>query len=307
MSSNPIFLDPGFLTCILLAVGLTVFFLLRKKRRPAAKQEGKPQPAPMQEPAPDAQENFVLGKKDKTCTVGKDGIRYATADGEFFAPYAEIENMGKTGGILCQFLYRGKAYDMSLDVSPAGRAETARAYEFANRLWTEARRGRPHVKRASSPDGLVYFADNGDATLAVCGDHCILTARKNAVNLLIGEKFFNGEKKLYYADLTSVQYREPDLTDGYIEFEFPGSRSGRNSSAYTGENAFQFAKLHAPLMREIRDFIDGRMRDLRQQVSRPAEAAFSPADELKKFKELLDGGVISQEEFDAKKKQLLNL
>lgn len=31
------------------------------------------------------------------------------------------------------------------------------------------------------------------------------------------------------------------------------------------------------------------------------------ADELKKYKELLDNGVISQEEFDAKKKQLLGL
>ena len=33
----------------------------------------------------------------------------------------------------------------------------------------------------------------------------------------------------------------------------------------------------------------------------------STADELKKYKELLDSGVISQEEFDAKKKQLLGL
>ncbi len=35
--------------------------------------------------------------------------------------------------------------------------------------------------------------------------------------------------------------------------------------------------------------------------------AVSSADELKKFKELLDMGVITQEEFDAKKKQLLGL
>lgn len=35
--------------------------------------------------------------------------------------------------------------------------------------------------------------------------------------------------------------------------------------------------------------------------------AVSTADEIKKFKELLDNGVISQEEFDAKKKQLLGL
>lgn len=38
-----------------------------------------------------------------------------------------------------------------------------------------------------------------------------------------------------------------------------------------------------------------------------AQAAVSAADELKKFKELLDMGVITQEEFDAKKKQLLGL
>lgn len=36
-------------------------------------------------------------------------------------------------------------------------------------------------------------------------------------------------------------------------------------------------------------------------------AATSNADELKKYKELLDSGIISQEEFDAKKKQLLGL
>ena len=35
--------------------------------------------------------------------------------------------------------------------------------------------------------------------------------------------------------------------------------------------------------------------------------ALSAADEIKKFKDLLDAGIISQEEFDAKKKQLLGL
>ena len=38
-----------------------------------------------------------------------------------------------------------------------------------------------------------------------------------------------------------------------------------------------------------------------------AAPAFSPADEIKKYKELLDMGAITQEEFDAKKRQLLNL
>lgn len=37
------------------------------------------------------------------------------------------------------------------------------------------------------------------------------------------------------------------------------------------------------------------------------QTASSTADEIKKFKDLLDAGVITQEEFDAKKKQLLGL
>lgn len=50
----------------------------------------------------------------------------------------------------------------------------------------------------------------------------------------------------------------------------------------------------------------------RQSKSTPAqviqqEVPQSNADELKKYKDLLDSGVISQEEFDAKKKQLLGL
>ena len=42
-------------------------------------------------------------------------------------------------------------------------------------------------------------------------------------------------------------------------------------------------------------------------TSSVVQAALSPAEELKKFKELLDMGVITQEEFDAKKRQLLGL
>ena len=43
----------------------------------------------------------------------------------------------------------------------------------------------------------------------------------------------------------------------------------------------------------------------RQQAKNPASSG--TADELKKYKELLDTGIITQEEFDAKKKQLLEI
>ena len=46
---------------------------------------------------------------------------------------------------------------------------------------------------------------------------------------------------------------------------------------------------------------------VKKQIAVPYKEPASHADELKKYKELLDSGVISQEEFDAKKKQLLGL
>ena len=57
------------------------------------------------------------------------------------------------------------------------------------------------------------------------------------------------------------------------------------------------AKLH-----QIKKYIESRV------ISGTApQAALSPMDELKKLKGLLDEGIITQEEFDAKKKQLLGL
>lgn len=45
----------------------------------------------------------------------------------------------------------------------------------------------------------------------------------------------------------------------------------------------------------------------RQKENLQTAASASNAEELKKYKELLDSGIISQEEFDAKKKQLLGV
>lgn len=52
--------------------------------------------------------------------------------------------------------------------------------------------------------------------------------------------------------------------------------------------------------------------DLRTQkepapTAQTSDSTFSTADEILKFKQLLDAGVLTQEEFDAKKKQLLGL
>ncbi|RZI03267.1 SHOCT domain-containing protein, partial [Staphylococcus aureus] len=49
------------------------------------------------------------------------------------------------------------------------------------------------------------------------------------------------------------------------------------------------------------------IRESSMKSSNSEKMSFSVADELIKYKELLDVGVISQEEFDKKKQQLLDI
>ena len=58
---------------------------------------------------------------------------------------------------------------------------------------------------------------------------------------------------------------------------------------------------------EVANITDEEFKQMQEASAKSSANAVSSADELKKFKELLDMGVISQEEFEAKKKQLLGL
>ena len=72
-------------------------------------------------------------------------------------------------------------------------------------------------------------------------------------------------------------------------------------STSSGNISFFLAKNYAQIHRAINDLLIARQ-------SKPAvTSGDSPSDELRKYKELLDSGIITQEEFDAKKKQLLGL
>lgn len=74
----------------------------------------------------------------------------------------------------------------------------------------------------------------------------------------------------------------------------------------SGRISFSFLKNRDEIQKCIIDLLIDRQQKTKPAVVETVPAA-SNADELKKYKELLDSGIISQEEFDAKKKQLLGL
>ena len=58
-------------------------------------------------------------------------------------------------------------------------------------------------------------------------------------------------------------------------------------------------------MPPIYEYVQDRVRAAKESKNNPANV--SAADEILKFKQLLDSGIITQEEYESKKKQLLGV
>ena len=205
-----------------------------------------------------------------------------------------------TNGV-AQAVHNGKIYTLAFKYADKARAHSA--IDFVKSKIDEA--------HGTVKDYKYKLLSHTGSYLEVYDDHIILYFMP--VGSLLGNIARGGTtggKKIAYRDMTSIQFREPSgMAVGFIQFSYPGSVENKGGviAAVNDENSIAFQPNQLPLAQEIIHFIEARREELRQ----PAQAAViqqpSAADELKKFKELLDMGAITQEEFDAKKKQLLGL
>ncbi len=83
--------------------------------------------------------------------------------------------------------------------------------------------------------------------------------------------------------------------------------SGLSVASSSGKIAFVGLSNRNELQAAISGLLVNRQSKPAATTTIKQEIPQSNADELKKYKDLLDSGVISQEEFDAKKKQLLGV
>lgn len=157
---------------------------------------------------------------------------------------------------------------------------------------------------------IIYDLNSKTGThLQVYEDKVVLKCDESIASFLNGTARY-GEKTILYSDCVGIQFRKarPMINGGYLQFEIPGTTS-HSLTAYSSENTYTWgiAKENAQ-MEEVAEYIRSRIAYYKNAKNAPVVvASASNADELKKFKELLDLGIISQEEFDAKKKQLLGL
>ena len=163
------------------------------------------------------------------------------------------------------------------------------------------------------PEGVKYcMVNNTGKVLDVYDNKVVFTSTQSTSTLvtgiLFGTSLTQGEKTIYFKDAIGVQYKPSSVLDGYIQVETAAGGVTSSSSQYSGENAIQFSGKERNEEAEIIvAFIKKKIDEIKNTPVGVAVQQISPAEELKKFKELLDLGVISQEEFDEKKKELLHI
>jgi len=119
-----------------------------------------------------------------------------------------------------------------------------------------------------------------------------------------------GTKRIPYESITSVQVKQgTNITNGYIQFGVVGGNESRQGlfAATKDENTVMFYKQDNDLAAEIQRFVERKKAALRSPAPAAPQPAASGADEILKYKQLLDAGIITQEEFDAKKRQILGI
>ena len=141
---------------------------------------------------------------------------------------------------------------------------------------------------------------------------------------LVGKGNLNGDIMYFFKDYLDVTWTPANVANMYAMVVFLTPQNSGNivyGNIHPGQDVnripfcsgtFSYADANAYAKNLCMD-IKTAMNEFKSQPNEPentstiVQTALSPAEELKKYKELLDMGIITQDEFDAKKKQLLGL
>lgn len=154
-----------------------------------------------------------------------------------------------------------------------------------------------------------YYIDGNNAELYVFEDRIIIDRKRLGLSGI-----FNKEPESSHtipmSSVRGVQFQPTGLVAaGFLYFDVAGSMgfSGRVLDAVGNMNAVVFKGEEEATAQAIERFVIDAIA--KQQTINSAEATSedSGADEIRKFKVLLDDGIISAEEFEAKKKQILGI
>lgn len=145
-----------------------------------------------------------------------------------------------------------------------------------------------------------YKGYNGTIILTDTG----IIIKRGAKGFLLGGGMLRGDKSIPYSSIVAVQLKKAGMTAGYLQLTLLGGSEAKGGlfQSATDENSINFHAFgkNNGLFTEAKEYIESKIH----QVSKGG-AKSSEADELEKYHNLRDKGVISEDEFQTKKKQIL--
>jgi len=151
----------------------------------------------------------------------------------------------------------------------------------------------------------IYEFNGGVGDILYVYEDRIVIKHKGILNLFV--MGIKGDKTIHYSDLTAVQFKKAGWTSGHIQFSILGGREsvGGVMAASSDENTITFGNNMNKKAEEIVNYINQKIKEAK--MSKTAIKELSAVDEIVKYKQLLDTGIITIEEFEKKKKELLGL
>jgi len=150
---------------------------------------------------------------------------------------------------------------------------------------------------------MVLFELNGVNGQIELHEDKVVIKRKGALSKMT-QGFFKGDKSIYLTQISGIQMKMgTSLTSGYIQFTLSGGNENTRGifKATQDENTLMFAKKN----NELAEKIKLKIEEIKQTIQSPVQQQLSGADEIMKYKELLEKGIITEEEFKKKKEQIL--
>ncbi len=153
------------------------------------------------------------------------------------------------------------------------------------------------------------------------GGKSIITINENTLTIsrpgLISKMAlgFKGDKTILINQISAVQIKKVGFARGYIQFIIAGAKESKSGivSGKVDENTVysdsSFKKSNNEInaeFEEIKNYIEN-FNSSKGNYTTIVQNVKTPIEQVKDLKELLDIGAITQEEFDKKKKELLNL
>jgi hypothetical protein len=162
-----------------------------------------------------------------------------------------------------------------------------------------------------SPDDVIFAAEghNGQVILTERG---VTIGREGFWKKLKSSSFTKGNKAIPYKTITGVQFKEPGMTSGYIQFTVPGGRESKGGvfDAMNDENTIAInGKSQLENFRKIRDIVEEKVHApyvIAAPASQSGPSPSSIADELAKLATLKKEGMITDDEYAQLKSNLIS-